>query len=375
MALPKIIKLKGGATLLYKKRTINHSTGISIYFTAGSRYDGDLPGICHFVEHMLINETKDLTIEQVREKHKQLVSGMNGSTRHRGIDFRIWCADSNFEEGLKLLTSQVFEPGLSQTAVDKEREVVLKEMVRWFDNERAVCALELDKISLPNSEFTQLVIGTEEAVKKVTSNDVLEFSKSNFVLNNLIVSVAGRMSKGKVKKLVNKYIINKIIDRTNTPRELNFNYDFASKSAIAVTNMADRKNATMQIMLPMQLPKDRKTDWILWAISYLLNGLGGIAMNVLREERALVYSCDASIFNDLDFAYFTLSVDTSPKSVNEIFSAANEILKRLKMTEEKLKEWKERRKILEDKEMPSYLIDNAFNMVYTFRQYGNFNTK
>lgn len=370
MALPKIIKLNGGATLLYKHRKINKATAFVMNFEAGAQCDGELPGICHFAEHLSLKETKNLTLAQTRELHQKLATQMNGSTGREQINFMVCCANSKLEEGVKLLCEEVFEPGFNEKSFETEKQVVYKEIVKLLDNDSVTAYLQLMRTALPNAYYATDIVGTQESLEKITMQDMHEFASNYLTPQNLIVCVAGNISKTKAKKLVNKHVLSKIADRKL--KELpKLSFDFADKSKLVVTTN-NRQNAHIHLLFPMQREKAREDNYISGPANYLLNGYNGLVFKILRDELGLIYGAGAAFVNNKKFAYFAVDIQTSPDKINKCIEGVAEIFSRLKMTDDKLKEFKDRDKIIEDKKMPMGLYDSAFGMHDSYKYYGNF---
>lgn len=348
MHSPKVKKQKNGATVLYQKNKLNKATAILIFFKVGSQYDGQKLGICHFVEHLLLNETKTKSNATVRAEHKKLSSDMNGSTWFDYIDFSLYTANDNFEPALKLLGEQIFDPGISQKTFETEREVVYKEIKMRDANDFYQAHIAAIKAMRPKSCFaTNPVLGNIQTLSKLTPDDVFDFAKNNLVLPNLIVSVVGALKYCKAKKLVNKYIFDKINDRTKMPKKLNTDYSAAEKSTVE-HKKTDRENTHVHFVFPLDCNNDINTFFQARACRYLLEDLGGILLNILREEHGLVYSAWPD-FNINDEKYFAIMIQTNAENVNKLFPIMQKVFSKLNMDEVMLKQYKDNYKIKKDK--------------------------
>ena len=84
--MAKYYKFDSGLVLLYKCNNINKSTGINIAFDCGSRCDGELPGLSHFCEHMLLSGTDKLTKAETLKRYFDFVR-VNLYTSHTSLCF------------------------------------------------------------------------------------------------------------------------------------------------------------------------------------------------------------------------------------------------------------------------------------------------
>jgi len=375
--VPTIIKLEDGVTLIHQKRMVSDSASVVVWFKTGAN-DEKIAGMAHFAEHIFLQGTKGKNAATVREEHKRLSSDMNGATWYSFVNFSVHTSLKNLDKSTELLSEQLFNPSLDEKDIENEKGVLESEIAMWHDDERSVSYNAVRRLTYPNARHED-VLGDIKSVRSIYKKDILEHAKTNYGLDNMVVMVHGNISKKKAKKLVLEKFVAKAkafgIGESKAKNEYKYNHNDKSKMEVIVKST--QKNAIIELNFPLTICSAYYPHHIrLEAVEWLLNGLGGVLMDVLREERGLIYGAHSSaMLTRNEEKHFSISIETSKEKINECLSALDEILKRTKFTQEKLDEYKAVVEVKEAKDSP---IPNSSASWRSFRmlsRFGMFKTK
>ncbi len=299
MAFYKIHKFKEGGTLLYHYDPMVEAVDVSINITTGAVADGDKPGLTHFLEHMLLCD-----IQKGKEQHglvraRKFHNHQNGATYLDYVNLNFCTPIRHLEESMEHNGSMLTESTFPEDKIEREKEVVISEM-NMYDNMspdiRATMQSSLIEYCYgqDNDLFTN-IIGTEETVRSITKQDLIDYRNKFFNRNNLVIAMAGNVDYQTAKDLCKKYIVQKIpasgplfipeVQNVYLRRDFNFIY-----------NQVDSKSSVIQFCFPLNGKQNYKNV----VLSTFLNEvLYKRIIDELRMKYGLIYS---SYSFDMQFA-------------------------------------------------------------------------
>ncbi|UCB44908.1 MAG: insulinase family protein [Spirochaetota bacterium] len=171
-----------------------------ISFKVGGRYEPEShAGISHFLEHMLFKEKEGS--EPVSEI-RRMGGNVNALTDYELTTYYFTVLPEHFEESMTALSNIVLEPKFDSKDLANEREVVLEELARGKNDPRTLVLSSLVKEVFPSSPLTNLVIGNEQSIRRITLADLYAFHKAYYIPGNMIVVCAGAIDAKPAIRLV-----------------------------------------------------------------------------------------------------------------------------------------------------------------------------
>ncbi|MGB2629773.1 MAG: pitrilysin family protein [Candidatus Omnitrophota bacterium] len=200
--------LDNGATVVCNYVPDSPLVAIQIRVLSGlsneGRYAGS--GISHFLEHLLFKGTHDKTADEVRGEIKMLGGDANGSTGMDSAEYHILVPRENFDKALTLLTDMVMDLSFTDEELEKEREVVLKEIMLRADDPSARRIRLLFSQAYMDHVYKYPIIGYEERFKKLTREDLLRYHGAAYTPDRMVIGVSGGVPPGVALKAVeNKF--------------------------------------------------------------------------------------------------------------------------------------------------------------------------
>ena len=188
------------------------------------RYAGS--GISHFLEHLLFKGTHDKTAGEVRREIKMLGGDANGSTGMDSAEYHIVVPRENFDNALTLLADMVMDLSFTDQEMEKEREVVLKEIRLRADDPSARRIRLLFSQAYRDHVYKYPIIGYENRLKKLTREDLLHYHGAVYTPDRMVIGVSGgvlpEVALKAVENKFNAYQRGEVwpVDILNEPKQL-----------------------------------------------------------------------------------------------------------------------------------------------------------
>lgn len=306
-------KLKNGITLIFNK-TPSKSTAVEITFKVGSNNESKkIRGISHFLEHMLFEGTKKrASSREIANEIEKYGGQFNAYTAGDRTSFFIKIINKRFEKALDILSDMVANPLFSKKAIEKEKQVILKEINMVTDDLRQHQWILFQKNLFERHPTKNPTYGTVEAVKSLNRNIIINYYNKHYLPNNMVISVVGNAKNAKQK--IEKYFGNlkpkKVVQRkiVNDPLQKRIK-KFVEK----------RKTSSSYIVLGYKtVPRMHKDSYVLDIIAAVLGrGQSGWIFDEIRNKRGLAYNVGVDNEHEIDYGYFAVFVSLDGKNIGK----------------------------------------------------------
>jgi len=198
--------LDNGLTVLVKEDHSLPIVSIEARFRIGSASEGEFlgSGISHFVEHMLFKGTPKRGPGDIEREIKSYGGNINGFTSFDCTSYKITVKSKYLKEALSLLVDAVMNPSFLEEEVEKERNVILKEIKLNNDNPGKRAFRLLWSNIYTTHPYKHPVIGYEDLFRKLNRQDLITYHNQHYVPNNLVLGICGDVNKALVSEEVKK---------------------------------------------------------------------------------------------------------------------------------------------------------------------------
>ena len=197
--------LKNGIKLIYRPG-INNLTSISIGLEAGAFSEGEQYGVAHAVEHMVYKGTKSKTEDEINKKLSSIFGFQNAMTNYPYVIYYGTLLDEDFEQGVELFSDILINPALDEAGFYEEMEIIKQELNEW-DADLEQFAEDKLFYNTFNNRLKHPIIGTYDALNKITLGDIKEFYKKNYIPSNVCIVVVSKLSFDVIKNIIEKYFL------------------------------------------------------------------------------------------------------------------------------------------------------------------------
>lgn len=197
--------LPNGLEVLIKEDHARKVASVQLWVMVGSvdeeRSEG---GISHLIEHMAFKGTARRGVGQIAAEVEALGGDINAHTSWDQTVFHITAPSNGIGKSLDILTDAVLHPSIDAEELQKERRVVLEEILETSERPERKSSQLLFDTAYTVSPYKYPVIGYKDVVEKFTRDNILAFRKKWYVPENMFLLVVGDVDTSAVLKEVQK---------------------------------------------------------------------------------------------------------------------------------------------------------------------------
>ncbi len=321
--------LPNGIRVLTEKRESTQTAVVGFWLETGSRDEpAELQGVSHLIEHLVFKGTKSFSALGISYKLEAVGGEINAFTAKEHVCFHTTTLKEDLELCVHVLSELMSSATFEKSAVEKEKKVVLQEILMAKDDIEDSVFDNYFGAAFPKNPLGTNILGTSKSVSRVKRDQILEWYNDVYVPNNLIVSVTGNIEHNNVVDLVNKYLGKQKKKKITTVRK-------APK--IRPLRSFDKRDSE-QVHAIVSLPSlpygsDRRFE------SFIVNSClgGGLTSKLyqnIREERGWVYSIFSMLNTYTDFGIQMIYAATESGLYKQVVEEI--LLEVRKMKEQKL---------------------------------------
>lgn len=335
--------LENGLTIIGEEIPYVKSISLGVWINAGSRIeDEEISGVSHFIEHMLFKGTKNRTSKQIASEIDNLGGQINAFTSKECTCYYVKLLDSHIDIGIDILSDMILNSKFNEDDLDKERSVIIEELKMYEDSPEDLAYDLLTENIYKNDPLGMNIIGTEESLKRLNREKLLDYFNEYYVPNNSVIAISGNFNFNE--------IINKIEEKFKGWKKRSVNIDI--KKAEFKSCFLTKNKDTEQVNLAMSLEAvPLENDEEVYALAVINTVFGGSISSRLfqkiREEKGLVYSIysSQSLYRKCgELGIFASMSNDHLKEVYESIIEEIKVMKKYYLTDQEIKESKEQLK-------------------------------
>ncbi|MCA0447028.1 MAG: insulinase family protein [Bacteroidetes bacterium] len=198
--------LPNGITVSAEKLDYAKSVLISIWVLAGSRHEKpELFGISHLLEHLVFKGTQSRKIYHIANGIESVGGYINAMTDKESTCYYVRIPADQLDRGLDILTDLVFHPVFKATDLEKEKQVVIDELMSVEDNLEDWIGDVFEEQVFAGTDLAHPVIGTRESVQGIQLKDIEERAKFHLDPSKILITVSGQFNFSVLEKKLIKY--------------------------------------------------------------------------------------------------------------------------------------------------------------------------
>ena len=306
---PVTRRFGNGLTVLIKEDKSHPVVSLQYWVGTGSMNEGHWQGsgLSHLLEHLVFKGTAHFSGQELARKVQERGGHWNAYTSVNRTVYYIDGPAESWQIFLNLLTELVFFPTFPEDEMEREKEVVRREMAMYADDPDSVAYQLLMQTLYLKHPCRWPVLGERAAFDCLTRQDVLDYHASRYVPNNVVLSIAGDVDAAEILshlELLVEDLKSRPLNREPIPHEP---HQFGSRRV--------RKEFAVpysKLHLAWRLPCSAHPDTpALSALSSILGGGRSARFYEKFHDRlGLVYSIEVhSNQSETDEGAFTISMD------------------------------------------------------------------
>ncbi len=203
---PETAQLPNGLTLILSTRKGLPVVSANLVLRTGSDANpANAPGLANFTAAMLDEGTATRNALQIADEVAQIGASLGTNSTMDASMVTTRSLKKNFGAALDLAADVTLHPSFPADEIERQRVNRIGQLAQQRENANALAAKIVAGVLYgPGHPYAYTELGTEESVKGMTREAMVEFWKQNFVPNNAALVVAGDITMQELRPLVEK---------------------------------------------------------------------------------------------------------------------------------------------------------------------------
>ncbi|WP_296644912.1 M16 family metallopeptidase [Romboutsia sp. 13368] len=335
--------LENGLTIIGEEIPYVKSISLGIWINAGSRIENErISGVSHFIEHMLFKGTKNRTSKDLASEIDNLGGQINAFTSKECTCYYVKLLDSHIDIGIDVLSDMILNSKFNEDDINKERSVIIEELKMYEDSPEDLVYDLLTENIYKGDSLGMNIIGTEESLKNLDRNELLNYFNKYYVPNNSVIAISGNFNFDEIVKKIEKKF--KYWER----REVNVELKKAEFKSCFLSKNKDIEQVNLAMSLEAVPLENDEEVYALAVINTVFGGsISSRLFQKIREEKGLVYSIYSSQSLYRKCGELGIFASMSNEHLQEVYDSVIEEIKIIKenyLTDKEISESKEQLK-------------------------------
>lgn len=185
--------LDNGLIILAEESPPRDLVSINITIKAGpsSEEEYTASGISHLVEHLVFKGTASRKSGDIEKEIRSYGGLINGAVSHDTTTYQVTVPVKYFTQALSVLKDMLTNSAFDTAELEKEREVILKEIKLNKDIPEKRLLTRLFENAYTRHPYRYPPIGYEKLLKSLTRDDVVKYYNRRYIPNNMVIAVVG----------------------------------------------------------------------------------------------------------------------------------------------------------------------------------------
>jgi processing peptidase subunit beta len=201
-----VTRLTNGFTIASEANPNYQTATIGIWIDAGSRSEtAKTNGTAHFLEHMAFKGTKSRTQQQLESQIENMGGHLNAYTSREQTVYYAKTLSADAQTTVEILADILQASSYSEDAIERERQVILREAEEVDKNKEEVVFDHLHALAFQQTPLGRTILGPTENIKSITREDLVDYITANYTPNRMVLAAAGGVDHEVLVKLAEKH--------------------------------------------------------------------------------------------------------------------------------------------------------------------------
>ena len=317
--------LGNGVTVVSEEIGHIRSVSIGIWVQCGSRHEEGLTnGTAHFIEHMLFKGTHRRSAFDIATAIDSVGGVMNASTGKEMTCFYIKIPDYHLALAIDLLADMIGNSRFDDAEICKEKSVILQEIQLLEDTPDEYIHDFFDAAFWNGHPLGSPILGTKECIEGLNRDSLLQFFRTRYRGDSLVLSAAGNLRHDVLVELVQNAfgsLVKEVAEeRSPLPKV---------KSTVAILQKdLEQVHMIVGSLGLSAISAKRFTGFVLNAV--LGGSMSSRLFQEIREKRGLAYTIHSYLVPYRDTGMIGIYVGTGEETVGEVICLIQDIVEGLR---------------------------------------------
>ncbi|BAY75497.1 peptidase M16 domain-containing protein [Nostoc linckia NIES-25] len=304
--------LNNGIVVLVAENPAADIIAARIFVRAGSCNENqEQAGLAHLLSAVMTKGCDGLSSLEIAEKVESVGASLSADATSDYFLLSFKTVTSDFVEILTLAGQILRSPTFPEVQVELERRLALQDIRSQKEQPFTVAFEQLRQVMYQNHPYAMSVLGDETTMSRLTRADLVQYHQTYFRPDNLVISIAGRVTPTDAVALVRDIfgdwqVPAPAVPTLNLPKiriepQVRLKPQHTQQSIVMLGYMGT--SVSSPDYAPLKL-----------LCTYLGNGLSSRLFVELREKRGLAYEVSAFYSTRLYPASFVVYMGTAPEN-------------------------------------------------------------
>ncbi len=324
VARPTVYQLPNGLTVVLREERSAPVVAMQMWVRVGGADEVESQaGIAHVFEHMLFKGTDKREVGQIGREVSAAGGDINAYTSNDQTVYHLTLASRFFDTGLDILADATQNSSFDPEELRKELEVVVEEIRRGRDNPDRALHEAMSGKMFPRHPYGRPVIGSEETVRSLTRQQILDFFKNWYAPNNMTLVIVGDFetaeAREKIAAAFRGFESNPDLSRERPGQAAQNEFRFVHE-----IKPFQQERLAMGFHIP---PINDEESWAMDVISDMMSGSSnGLLISELVHRLRLATSVYTYSWTPVDPGYFVAGATYDPQKRPEVIRQSLRIL-------------------------------------------------
>ncbi len=313
--------MANGLTVVTVEMPHIHTMEVSMFVRAGLRYEAEKNnGISHFLEHMMFRGNKKYPNSiSLNKEFESIGRDLRASTLGEYTQYGFSPHIPEVDKGMELFSEFLYSPTFPE--IELEREIILEEYYEELNEEGVNVDInnQACKLLYPETPISWPTIGTEESIKSINVEMLMDYYKVHYVPGNMVLAVAGPIEHDYNLSMAEKYF-SRFSNTVSPITKDHFIGSISEKQSQPQFLFQKDSDSQIELQLCFRSCSYNHEDFLtMGLISRIFDdGFTSRLQRVLREERGLVYSVECRATSMSDIGTMDFDVTVRPEKLLEV---------------------------------------------------------
>lgn len=319
-------ELPNGIRVVVEHIPSAYSVVLGVWVNVGSRdEEPQHNGIAHFVEHLVAGSSHQHSAYRLAVAFEELGTEVNAFTTKEVACYSLQTLRPYLPRVLSLLSEQLMAPRLTRRAIERERRVILEELLSYADDPEEALYEHAEKLLFGEHPLGMPIAGTAETLQHLTRDDLAAFHSRFYVGERMVITLVGNVSAEEAIALLAETFGQ--IPRQREALPPRFPPVVGNVCEETLRRPLHQAYVLVARLLPKLSPAERMA---LTVLNFLLGeGWSSRLYQRIRERHGLVYSIASELEWFSDCALWSISASARPSALTRVERLIGEELQRL----------------------------------------------
>ncbi|CAN0015054.1 unnamed protein product [Ectocarpus sp. 12 AP-2014] len=181
------------------------TASVGVWIDAGSRYETlENNGVAHFLEHVAFKGTRKRTQTQLETEIEDMGAHLNAYTSREQTVYYAKVFKEDLGRGLEILSDILMNSLIDEGAVNRERDVILREMEEVNKQQEEVILDNLHEVCFEKCGLGRTILGPAENIRSLSKQQLHDYITTHYTAPRMVVVGAGALEHEELVEMADR---------------------------------------------------------------------------------------------------------------------------------------------------------------------------